>query len=74
MDVFFRVWWDALLIGLGITLISGAVTGTIYTNPRGGHRVRKPLLHIRSKPARVAALLVGTGSLICGILRLATHW
>jgi hypothetical protein len=74
MGLIDKLWLDVVLVGVGAVLIEAAVTGMIYTNPRGGRRLRKPLLYVSSKPARVMIFLAGCGSLIWALLRVASHW
>ena len=71
MNLLFRFWFNLVLLALAFVLISGAMTGTIYSAAKGGHRIRKPLLPVSSVAARVAALLAGLASLTWLIVRLA---
>ena len=50
---------DLTIFALSMLLIQGAIRGVIYSNAKGGHRVRKPLVHLTSKRARGSMLVVG---------------
>jgi hypothetical protein len=59
------IWFDILLVIVGVTLLQGGIMGVLYSSGRGSNR---PLFAtLKSVPARVAVAVVGLGFLVWGI-------
>ena len=62
---------DLFIFALALSLIVGAIRGVIYSSSKGGHRVRKPLVHLTSKLTRGSMLGVGIILLVWFVFRIS---